>query len=248
VTYATTCRHTHVREHCLRQRTRRQLAPRTEIVHQLNIDITRSPVRLCTQNPTERNSQCPGVEFPVSASARGFGTQLSELRFIGSGLIVAARTMEAAGGEHCDRPRREDHPQRGLLLARAGLQRRGAGGGVGDVGEPGPRALDLRGLGKRRLRVGGVGTPRDRVVWAEGPEPGSHKGHGAMATVIRDWPRSITVLRSIYRLQPMDFGLAGSPPHGGDQTRPLDKRRDISVGLLASGPHHRLTELGERLD
>jgi ketosteroid isomerase-like protein len=29
--------------------------------------------------------------------------------------------------------------------------------------------------------------PEIAFVWADGPEPGSHRGHGAMATVIRDW-------------------------------------------------------------
>ena len=37
------------------------------------------------------------------------------------------------------------------------------GTGVGDVGEPGPRALDLRGLGTRGLRPWRVGGPRHRI-------------------------------------------------------------------------------------
>jgi ketosteroid isomerase-like protein len=29
--------------------------------------------------------------------------------------------------------------------------------------------------------------PEIEFVWADGPEPGSHKGHGAMAKTMRDW-------------------------------------------------------------
>src|SRR6185437_3555977 len=35
--------------------------------------------------------------------------------------------------------------------------------GVSDVGEPGPRALDLRGMGTRRLQLCRVGRSRDPV-------------------------------------------------------------------------------------
>ena len=37
------------------------------------------------------------------------------------------------------------------------------------VGGPGPRALDLRGLGERRLQLHGMGTSRDRIRVARRP-------------------------------------------------------------------------------
>ena len=45
--------------------------------------------------------------------------------------------------------------------ARAAAERLAAGTGVGGVGEPGPRALDLCGLGTRRLQRNRLGGPRD---------------------------------------------------------------------------------------
>src|SRR5208283_2114452 len=59
------------------------------------------------------------------------------------------------------------------------------------VGEPRPRALDLRGLGTRRLQLGRVGAPRGRV-----PEhraaltTRSYEGVPAMADIRRNWLRA----------------------------------------------------------
>ena len=47
-----------------------------------------------------------------------------------------------------------------------------------DVREPGPRALDLRGLGTRRLQLGRLGAPRDRVRGGRWTRTGELDGRG----------------------------------------------------------------------
>ena len=55
------------------------------------------------------------------------------------------------------------------------------------VGEPGPRALDLCGLGARGLQCDRVGGPRYlELVFADGPDPGTWRGLGGMAEWFRD--------------------------------------------------------------
>ena len=51
----------------------------------------------------------------------------------------------------------------------------------------GPRALDLRRLGTRRLRQGDWATPGIEVVPADGPEPGAHRGHEGIAEAMPGW-------------------------------------------------------------
>ena len=53
-------------------------------------------------------------------------------------------------------------------------------------GEPGPRALDLRGLGTRDYSSAAWADPQIEYVVADGPSPGTWKGLPAMAEHMRE--------------------------------------------------------------
>src|SRR5262249_35950725 len=58
---------------------------------------------------------------------------------------------------------------------------------VTHVGEPGPRALDLCGLGTRRLQQSRLADAEIECVRPDGPSPGQWVGLAGMAEATRDW-------------------------------------------------------------
>ena len=90
-------------------------------------------------------------------------------------------------------PRRQDHEGHTILRTADPRFRRPRPGGAGDVGEPGPRALDVpRHWERGELQPGRVGAPRDRVCHSGRARTRQRERPGRNGTRVERVPRTPT--------------------------------------------------------